>query len=57
MIAITLTDQDIIRLQAIEMDRDQKEALAFILERIVPELRRKQRGKMQSHLDGGKATM
>jgi hypothetical protein len=54
MMVITLTEQDLVRLEKIETDRDEKEALAFALERIIPQVRRKQRGKMHSHLEGGK---
>jgi len=57
MVTITLTDADLMRLQVIDMDRDSDDALAFIRERIVPEIKAQQGKKMTSHLDGGKGSM
>jgi hypothetical protein len=57
MITITLTEEDIMRLQVIEIDRDAEDALAFIKERIIPEVKSQQGKKMNSHLDGGKGSM
>jgi len=57
MPTINLTDQDVMRLKMIEMDRDAEDALAFIRERIIPELQKGEGMKMKSHLDGGKGSM
>ncbi|MCX6356513.1 MAG: hypothetical protein NT045_01315 [Candidatus Aureabacteria bacterium] len=38
------------------MDRDEKEALAFVCERILPEVRRRQEMGMRGQLDGGKGS-
>ena len=54
MVSINLTQEDIMRLEVIDMDRDEQEALKFIRERILPEIKRQRGMKMQSHLDGGK---
>lgn len=56
MALVNLTEQDIMRLQGIEMDRDEAAALAFIRERLLPEIQRQAGMKMQSHLNGGKAS-
>jgi hypothetical protein len=57
MMTITLTEEDLLRLEMIEIDRDAREALAFIHERILPAVKKQQAGKMRSHLDGGKGSM
>ncbi len=54
---IELTEQDIIRLQVIVMDRDTDDALAFIRERLLPEIQKAEGSGMKSHLDGGKGSM
>ena len=56
MITIAFTQQDIMRLEVIEIDMDAQEALQFIREKIIPEVRRQNGMKMQSHLDGGKGS-
>ncbi len=56
MITVVLSEEDLIRLEVIDMDRDEQEALAFLRERILPEIKRQKRGKMQNHLDGGKGS-
>ena len=56
MKTITFTDEDLMRMSGIEIDRDSEEALRFILERIVPEIKRQDGLKLRSHLDGGKGT-
>jgi hypothetical protein len=50
---IALTEQDLLRLAAIEVDRDGQEALAFVRERVLPEIRRQQNSRMKGTLDGG----
>ncbi len=57
MATVTLTDEDILRLKVIAMDRDPVEALAFIKERLIPEIEKQEQGFMKSHLDGGKGSM
>jgi len=57
MITITLTEDDLLRLEMIEIDRDALAALAFIRERVLPAVKKQQAGKMRSHLDGGKGSM
>jgi len=54
---ITLTEEDLVRLTAIQVDRDAQEALAFILERILPEVQRQQNSRLKGHLDGGKGSL
>ena len=54
---IALTDEDLVRLAGIEVDRDAQEALAFVRERILPEVYRQQNSRMKGPLDGGKADL
>lgn len=54
---IRLTGEDLIRLTAIHMDRDAQDALAFIRERILPEIQRQQSSRMKGPLDGGTGSM
>ena len=56
MITITLTQEDLMWLEIIEIDADEPDALKFIRERILPEVKRQKGMKMQSHLDGGKGS-
>ena len=53
MIMINLTDEDLVRLSAIQMDHDAQEALAFIRERLLPEIQRQKGSRMKGPLDGG----
>ena len=55
MITVTLTEQDLVRLQMIEIDRDEAEALAFVRECLLPQIRRQVAAKMKNHLDDGKS--
>jgi len=57
MIMITLTEEDLVRLSAIQMDHDAQEALAFIRERILPEIQRQKGLRMKGPLDGGTGSM
>jgi len=52
-VTIVLTEEDLMRLNIIEVDRDAQEALAFVRERILPEVQRQQNSRMKGHLDGG----
>ncbi|HEY3378301.1 MAG TPA: hypothetical protein VGL77_12485 [Armatimonadota bacterium] len=57
MVTIKLDEADLLRLQVIVTDSDAEEALAFVRERLLPEINA-QRGKtMLNHLDGGKGSM
>lgn len=56
-LVITLTDEDVVRLRGIEMDRDEREALTFIRDRILPEVRRRENSRMKGTLDGGTGRM
>ncbi len=57
MVTILLTEEDIMRLQVIEVDCDAEEALKFLKERVIPEVKAQQGKKMNNHLDGGKGSM
>lgn len=48
---IGLTQRDLVRLTAIEIDRDSQDALAFVRERILAELRRQQNSRLKGALD------
>ncbi len=54
---ITLTDEDILRVTVIDIDGNVNDALNFIRERILPELKRQDALKMRGHLDGGKGSL
>ncbi len=56
MLTIQLTDEDVIRLRVIDLDQDGATALAFIRERLLPEVKRQEGMQMRSHLDGGKGS-
>lgn len=57
MVTITFTEQDLLRIQMIDVDRDADEALAFVRERLLPEIKSQQGQRMTGHLDGGKGSM
>ena len=57
MVMINLSEQDIMRLKVIMMDQDKGDAYAFLRERIMPEIEKREGKSMKSHLDGGKGTM
>jgi hypothetical protein len=57
MITITLTDEDIMRLEVIDIDRDEEESYKFIKEKIIPQIKKQKGLKMSGHLDGGKGSM
>ena len=54
---IMLTENDLVRVTAIHVDHDAQEALAFIRERILPEIQRQQGSRMKGALDGGTGSM
>ena len=49
---IKLTEEDLVRLMAIQVDRDAQEALAFIRKRVLPQIQRQQNARMKGVLDG-----
>lgn len=57
MVTVTLTEQEVVRVQMIEIDRDEVEALAFIRECLLPQIRRQAAMKMKNHLDDGKSSV
>ena len=54
---IILTEEDLKRLGIIEIDRDAQEALDFVRERILPEIRKQQNSRMKGPLDGGRRSL
>lgn len=57
MIMLNLTEEDVVRLKVIQMDHDAQEALAFIRERILPEIERQKGARMKGPLDGGTGSL
>jgi hypothetical protein len=57
MVMIKLTEEDLVRLTAIQVDQDAQEALAFIRERILPEIKRQKGSRMKGPLDGGTGSL
>ena len=57
MVMIDLSEQDIMRIKVIMMDQDKGDAYAFLRERIMPEIEKREGKSMKSHLDGGKGSM
>jgi hypothetical protein len=56
-LTITLTEADLLRLQIITVDADGADALAFVRERVLPQVKAQQGKTMISHLDGGKGSL
>ncbi len=54
---ITLTEDDVLRMQIIAVDQDADDALAFLRERLLPKVKDQQGKSMISHLDGGTGSM
>ena len=50
---IKVTTEDLMRLTAIHVDRDAQAALAYIQDRVLPEIRRQRDSRMKGALDGG----
>ena len=57
MITLTLTDEDIMQLDVIEIDHDEEEAYKFIKEKIISQIKKQKGSKMTGHLDGGRGSM
>ena len=56
VLTVMLNEADVLRLEMIELDRDEQDALAFIREKLLPEIKRQKGMKMHGHLDGGKGS-
>jgi hypothetical protein len=54
---ITISDQDILRLKVVIMDKDKEDAFLFIKDCIIPEIQKQESKTMINHLDGGKGSM
>lgn len=51
--AIALEEEELLELEQIIVDRDEKEALAFLKKVVYDKVSRSQQGKLKSHLDTG----
>ena len=51
--AIALEEEELLELEHIMIDRDEKEALIFLKKSIYGKVSRSQQGKLKSHLDTG----
>ena len=54
MTSVSLDEDDILRIKEIVIDRDEKEALVFLRERILASLEQQQNSRMKGGLDGGR---
>jgi hypothetical protein len=52
---VSLEGADLVELEGIIMDGDEKEALRFLKKTIYDRVVQEQQGRLKSHLDGGKA--
>ena len=52
---VSLEEADLLELEGIIMDGDEKEALRFLKKTIYGRVVQEQQGRLKSHLDGGKA--
>ena len=51
--AIALQEEELLELQRIIIDRDEKEALIFLKKSVYDKVARSQQGRLKSHLDTG----
>ncbi|MEE8470396.1 MAG: hypothetical protein V3S51_03605 [Dehalococcoidia bacterium] len=51
--AIALEEEELVELERIVVDRDEREALIFLRKSVYQKVARSQRGKLKSHLDTG----
>ncbi|MFH1381969.1 MAG: hypothetical protein ABIH70_03650 [Chloroflexota bacterium] len=51
--AISFNEQDMMELERIVTDADEKEALRFLKRAVYDRVAQSQKGRLQSHLDGG----
>jgi hypothetical protein len=54
---IPVTDEDVVRLTAIQIDQDAEDALAYVRDRILPEIRSQQGSRLKGPLDGGRGSL
>lgn len=57
MAMVNLSEEDIIWVKGIVMDKDKDDAYAFLCDRLLPEIQKQEGKSMKSHLDGGKGSM
>ena len=51
--ALSLEDEELVELQRIIIDRDEKEALRFLKKSVFDKVLHSQKGRLKSHLDSG----
>jgi len=51
--AVALEEEELVELQRIIIDRDEKEALRFLKRSVYDKVRKSQQGRLKSHLDTG----
>ena len=51
--AIALDEEELLELERIMIDRDEKEALIFLKKSVYDKIARSQQGRLKSHLDTG----
>jgi len=51
--AIALDDKELLELERVITDREEKDALIFLKKAVYDKIIRSQRGKLKSHLDAG----
>ncbi|MFB0558933.1 MAG: hypothetical protein ACETVS_00115 [Dehalococcoidales bacterium] len=51
--AIALDERELLELERVIMDRDEKGALSFLKKAVYDKITRSQQGKLKSHLDTG----
>jgi len=51
--ALSLEEEELVELQRIIIDRDEKEALKFLKKSVFDKVLHSQKGRLKSHLDGG----
>ena len=51
--AVALEEEELVELQRIIIDRDEKEALKFLKKVVFDKVLRSQKGRLRSHLDTG----
>jgi len=53
MVTISLSEQDLLRLQMIDVDRNAEDALKFIKERVMPQVKEQQAKMIVNRFDSG----
>lgn len=56
MVTITLKEEEVLQLEVMVMDGDKEAALAFLRERLLPEVKRQKTGMIRNHLDAGRGS-